>query len=100
MTTTNITSGTDFIGKTLIIGSTALAMRDWGRVFDFNNNSTDTYVFSTGGGSGGSLHWFEYRHASENQNIWDSFSSSLNVYYIYVLSFVSNIQLKFNFYIS
>ena len=98
MTTTNITSGTDFIGKTLIIGSTALAMRDWGRVFDFNNNSTDTYVFSTGGGSGGSLHWFEYRHASENQNIWDSFSSSLNVYYIYVLSFVSNIQLKFNIY--
>ena len=98
MSTTNITSGTDFIGKTLIIGSTALAMRDWGRVFDFNNNSTDTYVFSTGGGSGHSLHWFEYRHASGNNNVWDSISSSLNVYYIYVLSFVSNIQLKFNIY--
>ena len=98
MTTTSITSGTDFIGKTLIIGSTSLAPRDWSRVFDFNNNSTDTYVFSTGGGSGGSVHWFEYRHASGNQNIWDTISSSLNVYYIYVLSFVSDIQLKFNIY--
>ena len=39
MTTTSITSGSDFIGKTLIIGSTASAARSWSRVLDFNNNS-------------------------------------------------------------
>ena len=44
MTTTSITSGTDFIGKTLIIGSTCLLYQDYSKVFDFNNNSTNFFI--------------------------------------------------------
>ena len=96
MTTTNITSGTDFIGKTLIIGSTGLAT-NWSRILDFNNNSTDTYMFSSVGG-GGDRTRFAHRQANGDETVYDLFSLSLNIYYIYVLSFVSNIQLKFNIY--
>ena len=93
---TSYGTGTTFIGKTLIIGSTALGMRTWSRVLDFNNNSTDTYVFSTGGGSG--VHRLAYRQAGGGETIYDTNSLLLSVYYIYVLSFVSNVQLKFNIY--
>ena len=89
-------TATTFIGKTLIIGSTASAARSWSRVLDFNNNSIDTYVFSTGGGSG--LHRLAHRQAGGGETIYDVNSSLLSVYYIYVLSFVSNVQLKFNIY--
>jgi len=97
MSTTNITSGSDFIGKTLIIGSTALAMGNWSRAFDFNNNSIDTYMISPSGGSGTNL-WFEHIHAGGSKFPLYSSDFSLNVYYIYVISFVSNTQLKFNIY--
>ena len=48
MTTTSITSGTDFIGKTLIIGSTALVnTTNWARIFDFHDGTTNTYIFAS-----------------------------------------------------
>ena len=101
MTTTNITSGTDFIGKTIIIGSTGLANRTYSRILDFNNNSPQVNTNSPN----------NYLYAMfqfNNQQPWVGFkpigggettivypySAAINVYYIYVVSFISNIQIK------
>jgi len=98
MSTTNITSGTDFIGKTLIIGSTGTSNTDYARVVEFNNNSTGTYLgvmFS----ATNKQPWFSFRPLgqmySEPIMPWISY---INVYYIYVFSFISNIQVKYNIY--
>ena len=101
MSTTSITNGTDFIGKTLIIGSTALIDGNllWARIFDFNNGSTNQYIiapfidnydvlrFSVHAPNGGYFtQVYKYKPAIET-------------YYIYVISFVSDIQLKVNVYV-
>ena len=98
MTTTSITSGTNFIGKTLIIGSTGTSNTDYARVVEFNNNSTGTYLgvmFS----ATNKQPWFSFRPLghwySEPIMNW---TASLNVYYIYVFSFISDIQVKYNIY--
>ena len=44
MSTTSITSGLDFIGKTLIIGSTGLVDRDYSYILEFNNNTTNYFI--------------------------------------------------------
>ena len=95
MSTTNITSGSDFIGKTLIIGSTALIDGNllWARIFDFNNGSTNQYIiapfidnydvlrFSVRAPNGG--------YYTQVYN----YKPAIETYYIYVISFVSDIQL-------
>uniref|UniRef100_A0A6C0D6N0 Peptidase S74 domain-containing protein n=1 Tax=viral metagenome TaxID=1070528 RepID=A0A6C0D6N0_9ZZZZ len=98
MTTSNITSGTDFIGKTLIIGSTGTSNSDYARVVEFNNNTTGTYLgvmFS----ATNKQPWFTFRPLGQTYTEpvmpWISY---INVYYIYVFSFVSDIQVKYNIY--
>ena len=101
MSTTSITNGTDFIGKTLIIGSTALIDGNllWARIFDFNNGSTNQYIiapfidnydvlrFSVRAPNGG--------YYTQVYN----YKPAIETYYIYVISFVSDIQLKVNIYV-
>ena len=103
MSTTSITNGTDFIGKTLIIGSTASDLIDgnllWARIFDFNNGSTNQYIiapfidnydvlrFSVRAPNGG--------YYTQVYN----YKPAIETYYIYVISFVSDIQLKVNVYV-
>ena len=98
MTTTSITSGTYFIGKTLIIGSTGTSNSDYARVSEFHNNSSETYLgvmFS----ATNKKPWFSFRPLgqafSEPIMPW---TASLNVYYVYVFSFISDIQVKYNIY--
>ena len=98
MTTTSITSGTDFIGKTLVIGSTGTSNTDYARVVEFNNNTTGTYLgvmFS----ATGKQPWFTFRPLgqtySEPVMPWISY---INVYYIYVFSFVLDTKVKYNIY--
>ena len=98
MSTTSITSGTYFIGKTLIIGSTGTSNTDYARVVDFNNNTTGTYLgvmFS----ATNKQPWFTFRPLgqmySEPIMPWISY---INVYYIYVFSFISDTQIKYNIY--
>jgi hypothetical protein len=99
MTTTSITSGTDFIGKTLIIGSTALANQNYTRILDFNNNSSGTYLYSMFQGNNQEP-WVAFRpigEEGETRTVYP-YSAAINVYYIYVFSFISNIQIKYNIY--
>ena len=98
MTTSNITSGTDFIGKTLIIGSTGTSNSDYARVVEFNNNSTGTYLgvmFS----ATNKQPWFSFKPLGQGyaEPVMD-WISYINVYYIYVFSFISDIQVKYNIY--
>ena len=98
MTTTTITSGSDFIGKTLIIGSTALANGRWSRIIDFWNSANNMNILST----------FQTNALTHLLQVkWDGgtsytdapgYNSVINVYYIYTYSFVSETQLKFNIY--
>ena len=114
MSTTNITSGSDFIGKTLIIGATALANRSFGstnddHVFFFNSNSTNpninmwTYMYLNEGGPD-LVRLFTYKFAGdEYSTYWDSgmgYGPPSFPYrnILYVISFVSNTQLKYNIY--
>ena len=98
MSTTSITSGTYFVGKTLIIGSTGTSNTNYARVVEFNNNSNATYLgvmFS----ATINQPWFSFRPLNQ---AWDEppmpWTASLNVYYIYVFSFISDIQVKYNIY--
>ena len=98
MTTSNITSGTYFIGKTLIIGSTGTSDTDYAGVVEFNNNTTNTYlsvIFS----ATNKQPWFTFRPLGQTytEPVMD-WISYINVYYIYVFSFVSDIQVKYNIY--
>jgi hypothetical protein len=116
MSTTNITSGSDFIGKTLIIGATALANRSSfnstndDHVFFFNSNSNDpninrTYMFLSEGGPD-LARSFAYKFAGDEYPTYlDSgmayvppSASYSYVNILYVISFVSNTQLKYNIY--
>jgi|LakMenEpi03Aug12_release.lakeMendotaPanAssembly.Ray.scaffolds.fasta_scaffold21095_2 hypothetical protein len=98
MSTTSITSGSNFIGKTLIISSTGTSNTDYARVVEFNNNSTGTYLgvmFS----ATNKQPWFTFKPLgqvyTEPIMPWISY---INVYYIYVFSFISNTQVKYNIY--
>ena len=109
MSTTSITSGSYFIGKTLIIGATVsgtgvsvpgdffnnMEMN----IFDFTNTSNTHMYLQAGGPDFG--HWFGYKLNGDFVEIpyfGDFNFSIINRYTIYVLSFVSNTELKFNIY--
>ena len=102
MSTTSITSGTYFVGKTLIIGSTALIDSNpvWARIFDFHIGSTSQYIFAPFRVYNGSLR-FVARPFNQSEIIqeYNTYVPSINTYYIYVISFVSDIQLKVNIYV-
>ena len=101
MSTTSITSGTYFVGKTLIIGSTALIDSNpvWARIFDFHIGSTSQYIFAPFRVYNGSLR-FVARPFNQSEIIQEyTYVPSINTYYIYVISFVSDIQLKVNIYV-
>jgi hypothetical protein len=97
MTTSNITSGTDFIGKTLIIGSTTYTDVAYSRILDFNVN-TDTFIYSPFRGHQGG-HMFSISPPSDEQIVYyTNYSPSINIYYIHTISFLSSTVLKVNIY--
>jgi hypothetical protein len=100
MSTTSITSGTDFIGKTLIIGSTALSNAgNYLRILDFNNNSSDTYLYSLFKSDNSQQPWVGFKPIGVGAtNIVYPYAATINEYYIYVFSFISTIQIKYNIY--
>ena len=98
MTTTSITSGTDFIGKTLIIGSTGLVDRDYSYILDFNNNSTNYWLLAAYQSSN-QRPSVGFRHIGYlDINIIYNYTAQTNVYYIYVVSFISTTQIRHNIY--
>ena len=95
---TPITTGSNFIGRTLVIGSTSNVDTNYARVVEFNNNSQNTYLgvmFS----ATNKQPWFSFRPLNQT---WTepimNWTASLGDYYIYVFSFVSDIQVKYNIY--
>jgi len=111
MSTTSITSGSYFIGKTLIIGTTVSGTGvSVGNGMFFNNipmnifdftNTSNTHMYLQAGGPDFE-HAFRYKLNGdflETPYFGDLYFSIINRYYIYVLSFVSNTELKFNIYI-
>ena len=95
---TPITTGSNFIGKTLIIGSTSNFDTNYARVVEFNNNSQNTYLgvmFS----ATDKKPWFTFRPLNQ---MWTepimNWTADLSASYIYVFSFVSDIQVKYNIY--
>jgi hypothetical protein len=100
MSTTSITSGTDFIGKTLIIGSTGLSNAgNYLRILDFNNNSSDTYLYSLFKSDNSQQPWVGFKPIGVGAtNIVYPYAATINEYYIYVFSFISTIQIKYNIY--
>ena len=100
MSTTSITSGTYFVGKTLIIGSTGLLYSNpnYARIFDFHIGSTSQYIIVPFAGSRSYLR-FTAKPFNAGEITQEYYHPTINTYYIYVISFVSNIQLKVNIYV-
>lgn len=98
MTTTSITSGTNFIGKTLIIGSTGSENRTYSRILDFNNNSTNAYIYAMYQFSN-QQPWVGFKPIGGGEStVTYNYSAQTNVYYIYALSFISTTEIKYNIY--
>ena len=97
MTTTSITSGSDFIGKTLIIGSTGLVDRNYSYILEFNNNSKNDWLIAAYQFSNPQP-WVGFRHIGFSSSIQYDHTSNIGTYYIYVLSFISTTQIKYNIY--
>ena len=98
MTTTSITSGTDFIGKTLILGSTCLLYQDYSKVFDFNNNSTNFFISTMFKNTNQKPYTYLRDPVNGEDGIIHPHIANIGTYYIYVLSFISITQLKYNIY--
>ena len=98
MTTTSITSGTDFIGKTLIIGSTGSENRTYSRILDFNNNSTNAYIYAMYQFNN-QRPWVGFKPIGGGESaVTYNYSAQTNIYYIYALSFISTTEIKYNIY--
>ena len=95
----SITTGSNFIGKTLVIGSTGTSWTNYARVIEFNNNSTNTYLGVMFASANEENPWFSFRPLGQ---VWTEpimpWTTNINVYYIYVFSFISDIQVKYNIY--
>ena len=90
---TPINTGSDFIGKTLVIGSNALSSSTWARIFDFNSGSHYlVYVFI----DNTQRHALYTSYGPTIKNL--NYVPSINKYYIYTISFVSSTQIKLNVY--
>ena len=99
---TPITTGSNFIGRTLVIGSTALINSNphYARIFDFHIGSTSQYIYAPFRVYGGYLIFVATPfNAGEIIQEYNTYVPSINTYYIYVISFVSEIQLKVNVYV-
>ena len=98
---TSINTGSDFIGRTLIIGSTALLYPNpnWTRIFDFNSGSTSQYIIAPFRASSGYLR-FSVRAPNGDYftQEYNTYIPLIDRYYIYVISFVTLTELKVNVY--
>jgi TRAP-type uncharacterized transport system substrate-binding protein len=96
MSTTNITSGSDFIGKTLIICSTgSVSTNNWTRILEFYNSNSINYSINSTFQNGSGKHYLQINNANINPSVFTSppnYDAVINVLYIYTYSFVSTTQ--------
>jgi hypothetical protein len=96
-----ITIGSHFIGKTLVIGSTALIDSNpiWARIFDFHDGTTSTYIFAPFRVHHGYLR-FVARPFNSGEIIqeYTNYIPTITIYYIYTIVFLSLTELKVNVY--